>query len=42
MFLVDEKMLLNDFLRDAEHLREELGDLPPSNPDDDAWVLKNE
>lgn len=38
-----ETMLLNDFLRDAEDLCEELAELPPSDPDiDDAWVLKDE
>lgn len=38
---LDEDVLLNDFLRYAEHLREELADLPPSDPDDDdAWIQK--
>ena len=36
-----EETLLNDFLRHAEDVREELATLPPFNPDeDDAWILK--
>ncbi|MBN1286118.1 MAG: hypothetical protein JXB47_12040 [Anaerolineae bacterium] len=38
---IDDGVLINDFLRDAEDLCEALAGLPPSDPDDDdAWVAK--
>jgi hypothetical protein len=40
---LDKAMRRNDFLREAEDLREELAELPSSDPDtDDPWVLKQQ
>lgn len=38
---LDEDVLLNDFLRHIEDVREELAEMPPWDPDDDdEWILR--
>ena len=40
---LDDDILLNDFLRYADDLRDELDLLPDPDPDDDdAWILKSD